>query len=180
MRRLLASESGRPRRVDSASGSMATESALVAAIRGVKHVYICRPRSLIPCKYFLAAYTRSSLIFTVEAQVDVKRDRHAVPRMLQMRLLVGLLILAGLSTAARADFVYCYAVGTADQRLYASGVFESDNIATTAKAFALYLERNGVKAGSALCPAAKNKEDAQRDRDDLIRGRKVVSVPFLD
>jgi hypothetical protein len=100
--------------------------------------------------------------------------------MLHMRLLVGLLIFAGLSTAARADFVYCYAVGTADQRLYASGVFESDNIAATAKAFALYLERNGVKAESALCPAAKNKEDAQRGREDIIRGRKVVSVPFLD
>jgi len=168
MRRLLAPESGRPRRVDSASGSMATESALVAAIRGVKHVYIRRPRNL------------RSLIFTVEARVDVAGDRHAVPRMLQMRLLVGLLILAGLSTAARADFVYCYAVGTADQRLYASGVFESDNIAPTAKAFALYLERNGVNVESALCPAAKNKEDAQRGREDLIRGRKVVSVPFLD
>ncbi len=100
--------------------------------------------------------------------------------MLHTRLLVGFLILAGLSTAARADFVYCYAVGTADQRLYASGVFESDNIAATTKAFALYLERNGVKAGSALCPAAKNKEDAQRSREDLISGRKVVSVPFLD
>jgi len=31
----------------------------------------------------------------------------------------------------------------------ASGVFESDNIAATVKAFALYLERNGVKAESA-------------------------------
>jgi hypothetical protein len=97
-----------------------------------------------------------------------------------MRLLAGFLILTGLSTAARADFVYCYATGTADQRLYASSVFESDNIAATTKAFALYLERNGVKAENALCPAAKSKEDAQRAKDDLIKGRTVVSVPFLD
>ncbi len=100
--------------------------------------------------------------------------------MLHTRLIVGFLISAGLSTAARADFVYCYAVGTADQRLYASGVFESDNIAATTKAFALYLERNGAKAEGALCPAANNKEDAQRGKEDIIKGRKVVSVPFLD
>ncbi len=100
--------------------------------------------------------------------------------MLQKRLLACLLILIGLSTAARADFIYCYATGTADQRLYASGVFESDNVAATTKAFALYLERNGVKAEGALCPAAKSKEDAQRAKDVLVNGRKVVSVPFLD
>ena len=100
--------------------------------------------------------------------------------MLHTRLLVGFLISAGLSTAARAEFVYCYAVGTADQRIYASGVFESATVTATTKAFALYLERNGVKAGDALCPAAKNKEDAERGRENLIRDRKVVPVPFLD
>jgi len=93
--------------------------------------------------------------------------------MLQMRLLVGLLprgrtlsiaTRSGLPTSAfmRAAFLN----PIASPRL--------------AKAFALYLERNGVKAESALCPAAKNKEDAQRGREDLIRGRKVVPVPFLD
>jgi hypothetical protein len=75
--------------------------------------------------------------------------------MLQMRLLVGLLILAGLSTAARADFVYCYAVGTADQRLYASGVFESDNIATTAKAFCALSGAKRSKCGKCALPGRR-------------------------